>query len=110
MKQKNSKSTLGYPEVPSVAFSLLGPIEVRQGKLRNLHGFTEFLPRTITLHADQHPAMLWSTYWHEVVHLALFDAGVKLDEELEERVCDALGTYLAAAVRSGFLEVKAVDS
>ena len=96
-----------YPPLPEAAFSHLGPVKVLHTDLsgEGLHGSFAFYPRTISIHAEQHPAVAWSTYWHEVVHLALFDAGTKLPEAIEERVADALGTYFAAAVRSGFLKV-----
>lgn len=95
-----------FPPLPLVAFSHLGSVKVTTENLKDNFGKTEFKPRLIKLHKDQHPATAWATYWHEVVHLALFDAGTKLTPRDEERVCDALGTYLAAAVRSGFLKVK----
>lgn len=94
-----------FPPVPDVAFSLLGPVKVLEKKLDGLFGITEYTPRTITLDEGQHPALAWSVFWHEVTHLVLFDAGVKLPPKDAERVCDAFGTYLAAAVRSGYLKV-----
>lgn len=96
-----------FPPLPKVAFSHLGPVKVRQADLsaEGLHGSFSFYPRIITIHAEQNPAVAWCTYWHEVVHLCLFDAGTKLPSAAEERVADAIGTYLAAAVRSGFLKV-----
>lgn len=105
MKPKGT--THGFPELPTKAYSVLGPVEVREAPLENLHGRVDYVPRIITIHQGQHPATAWSTYWHEVVHLALFDAGVDLPEKQAEAVCDALGTYFAAAVREGFIEVKA---
>lgn len=100
------KRTGDLPPIPSQAFSHLGPVSVSSSKLEGLLGHFQPPSRTIELLEGQHTAQQWQTYWHECVHLALFDAGVKLPEKAEESVCDALGTYLAAAVRAGFIKVQ----
>jgi hypothetical protein len=95
-----------YPPVPSRVFSVLGMLPVtHKTELTDL-GELDFTTRSINLQANLVLSRAWQVYWHEVTHLALHDGGVQdLDAELEERVCDALGTYLAAAIRSGFLKI-----
>jgi hypothetical protein len=96
-----------FPPVPSVAFSHLGPIPVEQDGLpKDEHGGWDPSPRSIKLQADIHIAAKWLTYWHEVTHLAIHDAGIELPDKLEENLCTAIGTYLAAATLAGFLHVK----
>jgi hypothetical protein len=94
-----------YPKLPTSAFTLLGPVSVTQCELAENHGETNLLNRTIEIKEGQHLGLSWSVYWHEVCHLLLFDAGVKLTKAQEELVCDAMGTYFAAAIRGGFLKV-----
>lgn len=44
---------------------------------------------------------------HELVHLALWDAGLTFpNEDAEEAVCDVLGTYMAGAVLNGYLALR----
>ena len=56
--------------------------------------------RTVTLDADLRGNSAWLTLLHERVHMVLFDAGVTLSEEHEERVCDAIAQdWVAEMVR-----------
>lgn len=97
-----------FPPIPSEVFSVLGPIPVEQKDLLNdpvdpCLGKFRIGERLIFLDSSLSPASAWQTLWHEVVHVALCDAGIadKLHKAgLEENVCDALGTYLAAATRA----------
>ncbi len=95
------------PPLPSQAFSHLGPLKVTLEPLQgdDLGQFDQ-APRIISITPSQCLIQQWQTYWHECVHAALFDAGVKIPEKTEEIVCDVLGTYLAAAIRTGFLKVQ----
>ena len=95
-----------FPPVPSKVFSHLGPLQVAFELLEEDFGSVDLSTREVTLSVDQSAASSWRTYWHESVHVALWDAGVKLNEKVEENLCDVIGTYLAAAVRSGFLKVE----
>lgn len=95
-----------FPPVPSQAFSHLGLLPVTvEPKGETEFGEFPFKARSISISAGMTPAAEWQTYWHECVHVALWDAGVRLKHEVEEQLCDVLGTYLAAAVGSGFLKV-----
>src|SRR5690242_3163492 len=95
-----------FPPIPATAFSHLGPVPViPDGMPREELGLWEPGPRTIKIQDDAVPAAKWQTFWHESMHTALSDAGVKLPPKVEESVCDAIGTYLAAAMRAGFLKV-----
>lgn len=98
------------PSLPRETYSALGPISV--GVLQhevpgydNLFG--RFMPaeRRIEVAQDATPAMLWSTFWHEATHVALFDSGANnvLTEQQIEVVCDALGAYLAGMTVTGYI-------
>jgi hypothetical protein len=97
---------------PAEVFSVLGPLPViRNDDLvedREAFGETHFRPRTIVVDGKKSsPETRWSTLFHEMTHVALWDGGVhqSLTHEQREGVCDAMGTYLAAAVRAGFLKL-----
>lgn len=97
------------PKVPTEAFSLLGPVPVNHEDLSGERLFGQFrsVERVIRVHDDMRNETKWQTYWHEVGHLILHDAGISNDmrSALEERVVDAFGLYLTAAMRAGFLKV-----
>lgn len=50
--------------------------------------------REVQVKDGMHGATMWQTYWHERVHVALFDAGVKLTQDQEEGVCDAVASHI----------------
>lgn len=52
--------------------------------------------RTITLDSALVGTAAWLTIEHERVHLILMDAGVMMDEDLEERICDAIAAARVA--------------
>lgn len=103
------KRILGLlPPIPSQVFSTLGPMPVQTAELDGEMGRTNFLLRNVKLAPGMNPVSAWQTYWHEATHVALWDAGVHnaLGSKVVENICDALGTYLAAAVCAGFLKVE----
>jgi hypothetical protein len=95
---------------PAAVFSLLGPVPVSVEEARAVDGewtlgtFDKQL-RRIRLDSALVPAARLATLWHECTHVALWDAGAdnSLTERQAEIVCDALGTYLAAATLAGYL-------
>lgn len=101
-----TKKPKALPPVPSQVFSHLGPVPVTVEPLEGVHGITRFTSRTIGIHEGQNPAQAWQTLWHEAMHVVFFDAGVKLPLKVEENLCDAIGTYLTAAMLAGFLKVQ----
>lgn len=95
------------PPIPSQVFSVLGPLPVAIKALEGPMGITNFERRDVGLSETAEPASMLQVYWHEVTHVALWDAGVhnSLSPKAIESICDAMGTYLAAAMRAGFLKV-----
>ena len=56
-----------------------------------LYGRIEWEPSEIKLKfgmGEQHACI---TLWHEIIHALLYHSSVKLDEETEERIAEALG-------------------
>lgn len=106
---------MAYPEdLPGEAFSLLGSVPVTRESLGGpqddgSHTFGEYrlAERKIIIDPGLDPQRAWKTFFHEVTHLALDDSGVHymLSAKLEEAVCDAVGGWLAGALKAGLLQV-----
>lgn len=101
---------MSLPKLPAAAFSLIGAVPVcamdpARADKEDLYG--RFLPaeRRIEISAGMAREIEWATYWHEVAHVILVDAGAvhSLSEVQQEIVCDAVGTYLTAMMRAGQL-------
>jgi Zn-dependent peptidase ImmA (M78 family) len=103
-------------KLPNKVWSQLGAIPVKPVKMvtdqdgkddDDAFGFWNTMARDIqilTLAAT--PAQL-ATLFHEMAHVALHDAGVAIgDDATEERVCDAIGTYMAGSLLAGFLALR----
>lgn len=62
-------------------------------------GYSIFRPRVIEVVEDLPACVAWSTFYHEIAHFALYDAGVHnvLSESKIEAVCDAIGLGLLHA-------------
>lgn len=99
------------PKLPAEVFSVLGPVPVTENpslvEKREALGLASFRPRTIQVDQGSTRQAQWQYLWHEMVHYALWDAGVTngLSHEQEEAVCDAVGTYMAAAMLGGYVKV-----
>lgn len=99
--------------IPAEFFSVLGPIPITQKEdlLEKDECYGAFGPsqREILLDVSKGTARqhLWQSLWHEVTHLAIWDAGAHegLTKDQEERICNALGTYLTAMMAAGHLKV-----
>jgi hypothetical protein len=94
-----------WPPLPSTVPSVLGPVPVRVtpdlrlGK-EPLMGSWSSYARVIRVRAGIAPAAQWQALEHERVHMELWDAGVVIgDEELEDRICDAVATARVREMR-----------
>lgn len=102
--------------IPKEVYSALGPIPVTVEDLNDppeedCTNYGAFTPstRTIKLDKNMHPAWTLKVFFHELAHVALVDAGVAdllAKGDFEEMVCDALGTYFAAAVQNGYMVIR----
>jgi hypothetical protein len=102
-------------KLPSRVWSQLGPIkiEVRTLTATDPQGEPDFggwMPakREIELHADLCDRTRLATLFHEMTHVALWDAGGEniFSEQQKEFICDAVGSYLAGAALAGFLVLR----
>lgn len=91
--------TKKLPLLAKTVPSILGAVPVkRERNLRSEDGEHACLgtwrsvPREVCIDADASPVCAWQTYWHEWVHIILWDAGVHLAKEVEEQVADTLAT------------------
>ncbi len=64
---------------------------LREGE--DVMGYSMFRPRIIEVVEDLRASVAMSTFYHELAHFALFDAGVHnlLSDAKLEAVCDAIG-------------------
>lgn len=97
--------------LPKDVFSVLGRIPLKRGPedcpSDAIGYFGGGEGRFIAISPDCPKEQLWQTFWHECVHVALYDSGCQnnLTEKQAENVCDAVGTYLAAMMQAGMLRV-----
>ncbi len=94
------------PSLPDSIFTHLGPMPVLVVERINddeRRGECDVKERVVRLAAGYDPAAQWQTLGHELTHAVLWDAGAQhsLTERQTEIVCDAVGTWLAAAVLAG---------
>lgn len=100
------------PGLPKSVFSVLGDVPVfldqKIDYTESAMGLIEGRQRRITISPNQTDIAGWATLFHEMTHLAMWDSGVHntLTKDQAEAVCDALGTYLAAAMQAGRLILK----
>jgi hypothetical protein len=100
------------PRIPKAVWSPLGPLPVTVttgGGLEGAMGMFTYRSREITLDQSNGVANMWTTFWHEIIHVALYDSGVSngLQHDAEEAICDAVGTYLAGMTLAKCLTIKA---
>lgn len=101
--------------LPKAVHTPLGPLPIDELPVEHRGEYLgRFLPteRVIEMHPDLVPATMWQTFWHEVVHVGISDAGVQhhLSKEHIEAVCDALGSFFGAMTLAGCLTIKAPRS
>lgn len=90
--------------LPKVVRSSAGPIPVRM--VRNLTtpgngseklmGYFDPTKREILICSGMSRRTQWLTLRHEMIHAGLFDAGVKLRSDHEERVADVIAALWVA--------------
>lgn len=101
-------------KIPTKVWSQLGDVAIEMKKdLKTEAGesamglFGQYR-REIELETEQCDASKLATLFHEITHLALWDAGANnsFTEQQCEIVCDAVGSYLAGAAIAGYLTIK----
>jgi hypothetical protein len=95
--------TAEWPPLPRTVQGLAGRIAVRQPwrvdpEIPDIVGYWHSRERRIDVDRRLSRGVKWQVGFHEFVHSAIADAGIPLDHELEERVCDAVGSALCAAL------------
>jgi hypothetical protein len=102
---------MSLPDLPTTAPTLLGPVPVavvdaihedgRRGEWDGMH-------RSIRVLSSLALPVQWQTLGHELAHAILDDSAAQhvLTERQTEIVCDAVGTWLAAAVAAGRVVLK----
>lgn len=102
-------------KLPASVWSQIGHIPVRHeaGMIDKpddpAYGKWNAVRRDITIDPSPCNATQIATLFHEMTHVALWDAGGEnvLSDAQTEFVCDALGSYLAGALKAGFLKLHA---
>lgn len=99
-------------KLPSHVYSQLGPVPVVAvaGLLLKddpVFGHWDPVKRQVEVDPSACDAARVATLYHEVVHLALGDAGAAdaFNQDQQEVICNAVGTYLAAATLAGYLKL-----
>jgi hypothetical protein len=103
--KRSVSSDRGLPPIPSSITLPAGAVSV--GWRANLEasdaspcwGLFEWGERRITIREGLALTAAWLTLEHEAVHAILYDAGVELPSDVEERVCDAIAQARVAAMR-----------
>jgi hypothetical protein len=102
MTRKTSAPTPALPAIPATVHSQLGPVRIEWcDELKAFDGDNAlglWCPeeRCIRLKRGLHPITAWATLKHEWIHVVVWDAGVGLTSEVEERVADAISAALVA--------------
>jgi Zn-dependent peptidase ImmA (M78 family) len=96
-------------KLPRSVFTALGPALIEVSEIadsKESFGIWNSQVRTVTIDGASSYENQLSTLFHEMTHIALWDSGVAnfVEEKQAEAVCDAVGTYLAAAVLAGYLK------
>lgn len=95
--------------LPRSLWSPQGPVKVTQRDLSddNLLGCWEPTDRYIAIHDGACKETKWSTLFHEITEMILWDSGLHniLPHDTKEAVCDAVGGYFAAALAAGYVKL-----
>jgi Zn-dependent peptidase ImmA (M78 family) len=100
------------PKLPAALDSAMGAVRVaidpQLMERESCFGKVDFQARVITIDGAGSRETQWQTLGHELIHLILSDAGLNelLDHDVEEALCTAVGSWLAASVRNGTLSVR----
>lgn len=97
--------------IPSFFHSLIKEVPVfGLKKLNKKHGVLgrvqRHSSRQIQIDTSQDPEAQRQAFWHEVMHLFLWDSGLLnlINNKQEEFLCDAFGSYMAAAMERGYIQ------
>jgi hypothetical protein len=106
------------PPLPQRVFSVLGAWDVEETTSidptgtqlkadETAAGLADFATRKIQIDSEYNAIGKWRLLGHEAAHVWLNDSGAdeSLTSEQEEHVCNAFGTWFAAAVKAGYLVV-----
>lgn len=93
------------PALPKSIDSLMGPVEVRLVEnLDNGKCLGRFLSseRVIEIEQTCNKTQQWHTFFHEQLHLILWDTGGQLSKKAEEHVADAYATWRTRELLKAF--------
>ncbi len=96
-------------KLPAQVFSHLGPVPVHLAREIKgpefVLGMCVYPTREVVILSDVHEMQRWQTLGHEIMHLCLWDAGAhqSLTAKQQEIVCDAFGTWFAAATKANMI-------
>ena len=94
------KKTL--PPIPKSVYFPCGRVKVvrKKGLMENDKAYGMFVwhKRIIYLDAELDLHAAWLTLEHELVHAVMLDAGIQLEEPIEERICDTFAQARVAAM------------
>ena len=84
--------------IPKSVRSSAGPVPVKivrnltapDKPTEKLMGYFDPMRREIMIHSGMSRLTQWTTLRHELIHALLFDAGVRLRHDVEEKVCDVI--------------------
>ena len=102
MTRPRRKATL--PPLPATVFSTHGEITVElvedlrdpEDPTSRLFGYWNAFTRVISIRAGMHPTTMWLTLIHEQTHADLGEIGIKLSEDQEEAVANAIASARVA--------------
>lgn len=95
-----SPQRVRYPPIPKEVEGPGGTLTIVLTKETITHehdecwGLYDPEARTITIDARAKPRQRWLTFFHELAHVALIDAGLNngINDQLHEAICDAIAT------------------
>lgn len=104
MTRKKTPKAAPLPPLPDTVFTTCGPVAVKiVDDLRDpedpdchLFGYWNAFDRVICIRAGMHPTAMHLTLWHERTHCDLSEIGVKLSDDQEEAVCNAVANARVA--------------
>jgi hypothetical protein len=91
-------------KIPKVVQGLAGPIAVVVANSDingepDCLGLATYRTRTIQVRQCADESVMWTNFWHEVAHFALYDSGLhnRITEEEQEQLCDLFGSAIGRA-------------
>jgi hypothetical protein len=103
-----TKRTPTLPPLPKSVLTAQGEVPVLivenlcdpADPTEKLFGYWDPFVRTISVRAGMHPTSMWLTLFHERTHADMAEIGVKLSEDIEESVCNAIAAARMAELRA----------